>query len=590
MRVLDNQPIDVESLIAQGRSALMRRDWPELARCGSTLRATFPEVPEGFLFGKSALVGLDQRSTAEAMLVEGIKLFPHHQQMAIDHAWLAHERRDWPEARRRWDAIKLRFPNDAMGYVGKGIAEREAKLFDDADVTLSDAIERFPENPTVLIEYAWVAQHRGDIPEARQRWKALRDRFPDNRYGYLGAGVTEQSSGDFAAAEAVLGEGHRRFPTDEAIAVGYGWTGNLRRDWEAAIKRWRSLLPLFPNNDDIARGLDAALRESIQASVPKDMNLENGVLIGRNDVLFLAEGGHAVLEFASGRRQVSDESYDNFLRNLVQRHRIITAAGAEFLHVIFPDKHSVCTEDFPVESPTLLGQEYLRRLPGISHYICYPRDLLRQANRPTFMLTDTHMNDFGTILASALIVERLVKEPQTAHINPLIANINVEVDYSGDLGNKLTPPRFEKQLKNPMKWHRKWYHNNLQGGNNGIIDILFNNEPIYNKRLVWFGDSFGRAACQFMSYFFKETVFFRTPFFHAELFEQIRPDYVVTQNVERYLNSVPVDESRPSFLMYPYLNNLTYEPGVEFARAMSAVLSFGRKPYYDFLQEIGITP
>lgn len=587
---MDKQPIDFKSLVAQGHEALTRRDWPELERCGSTLRATFPAAPEGFLFGKSALVGLNRRSAAEAMLIEGIKQFPDHKQMAIDHAWLAHELRDWPEARRRWDAIGLRFPDDPMGYVGKGIAEREAKLFDDADVTFSEAIDRFPDNPTLLIEYAWVAQHRGDFAEARRRWKALRDRFPDNRYGYHGAGITEQRSGDFATAEAILSEGHRRFPTDEAIAVGYGWIGNLRRDWETAVKRWQSLIALFPSNQDITRGLEAALSELVQARVRDDMHLENGVLVGRNNVLFLAEGGHAVLEFASGRRQVSDESYNNFLRNLVQRHRAVTSAGAEFLHVIFPDKHSVCTEDFPVENPTLLGEEYLRRFPGISHYICYPRELLRQANQPTFLLTDTHLNDFGTILASSFIVERLVKEPQTARANRLIADIGVEVEYSGDLGNKITPPRFEKQMKSPMKWARKWYHNNMQGGNNGITDILFNNEPVYNKRLVWFGDSFGRSACQIMSYFFKETVFFRTPFFHPELFEQIRPDYVVTQNVERYLNSVPVDELRAAFFMYPYLNNQTYEPGVEFAKAMSAVLSFGRKPYHDFLSEIGITP
>src|SRR5262249_32802344 len=124
--------------------------------------------------------------------------------------------------------------------------------------------------------------------------------------------------------------------------------------------------------------------------------------------------------------------------------------------------------------------------------------------------------------------------------------------------------------------------NNVSGGNNGIIDIIFRNEPYYQKRLLVFGDSFGRGLAAVLSHFFSETIFLRTPFFHREIFEQIGPDYVITQNVERYLSFCQADDMRPSFFMYPYLGKGVYAPTREFCEAFSAVLSYPRRPYLEF--------
>jgi tetratricopeptide (TPR) repeat protein len=600
---LDDQVERFEIIVSLSQELSRKRNWGELHNHAQTLRAEFPDRPEGFLIGKAALLGLGQLDAADALAAQAVVRFPDHEQLAVEHAWLAHERRDWAEAIRRWGGIKERFPHLQAPYVGLGIAQRDSRLFDEADSSFTEAITLFPNNPAPLIEYAWVAHQRGNVSEARARWSDLRSRFPENRHGYLGAGVTEQSAGEFASAETVLSEGLRRFPNDEAIAVAYAWIANLQQDWRTAVARWSSLTETSPSNEEVRRGLEAALQASkkiapaelpvtqgnhTEGCVPRVANVENGVLIGHNNTLFLAEGGHAVLDFATGRRTVPEESYGNFLRNLVQRHRAATSEGAKFQHVIFPDKHSVCTEDFPIEDPILLGVRYLERFPALAHYICYPRDELRQATRPSFMRTDTHVTDYGTILVCAEIVRRLVGEPQTTHVSSLIAGTNIEADWSGDLGSKLTPPHSETRTQNPMKWLRNWYHNNLTGGNNGIIDIYFNNDSVHDKRLVWFGDSFGRSACQFMAYFFREVTFFRTPFFHPEIFDQIRPDYLVTQNAERYLNFVHSDEMRPAFFMYPHLSNLAYQPGAEFAAAMSAVLSYGRKPYVEFLAKIGM--
>jgi hypothetical protein len=47
---------------------------------------------------------------------------------------------------------------------------------------------------------------------------------------------------------------------------------------------------------------------------------------------------------------------------------------------------------------------------------------------------------------------------------------------------------------------------------------------------------------------------------------------------------------RPSFLLYPALADLSYRPGRDFAGAFSAVLSYGRPPYNDFVERLWVNP
>ena len=123
----------------------------------------------------------------------------------------------------------------------------------------------------------------------------------------------------------------------------------------------------------------------------------------------------------------------------------------------------------------------------------------------------------------------------------------------------------------------------MAGGNNGLTDLRFSFQPLYAKRLLFFGDSFGREACKLLSFFFKEVVFARTPFFHDEIFHAMQPDYVVCENVERYLDSCSLDEQRPWYTLIPMLDARGYAPPKTFARAFSAVLSYPHAPYTDFL-------
>ncbi len=314
--------------------------------------------------------------------------------------------------------------------------------------------------------------------------------------------------------------------------------------------------------------------------------VERGVLFGRNDVLFLAEGAHRVLDFLLGVRRVPRESLDNFAANLAERAAKAATGGAKFLHLVFPDKQSVLVDDCPIREPFYLGAFYMDH--DLSPHAFYPRQELIAAGRGTYLQTDTHASDRGIIAVTAAVVERLTGLSQTEARERLLGMAWHEDQRTGDMGGRFDPALSETRQWIQRSWINKWLHNNVIGGNNGIVDLLFNRDAVYPKRLLVFGDSFARDLSGFFCYFFKEVVFLRTPYFHDDIFDQIQPDYVVTENVERYLSFCYPDNLRPSFFTYPYLDNHQYAPSQEFAQAFSAVLSYGRPPYFDYLSANGL--
>ncbi len=320
----------------------------------------------------------------------------------------------------------------------------------------------------------------------------------------------------------------------------------------------------------------------------KPGTVERGVLFGHDDVLFLADGGHRVLDFMLGLRKVPEESLANFEQNMASRREATKAGNTKFLHVIFPDKQAVMVDECPVREPVHLGDLYLNRVSQLSEDVFYPRLFLQNAGPNMYMKTDTHVSDVGNITSSAAIVERLTGEPQTESVARLMAMEWTSEHGVGDLGGRFEPPLGETRRRIHRSWIQKWLHNDLHGGNNGIVDIIFNRDAVYKKRALVFGDSFARDFSSILSFFFKEILFLRTPYFHPDIYHQVRPDYVITENVERYLNHCFPDSNRPSFFAFPYLENNEYAPSKEFAAAFSAILCYGRAPYRDYIARNGL--
>jgi SGNH hydrolase-like domain, acetyltransferase AlgX len=311
--------------------------------------------------------------------------------------------------------------------------------------------------------------------------------------------------------------------------------------------------------------------------------IEKGVLFGNDGYLFLAEGAHSPRDVLLGVKKIDRQSFINFEQNILERAAVCANEGAKFLHVISPDKHSVMVDQFPIRDPIYIGARYVEALPSVGEFVFYPQRLLQRADQPTFMRTDTHNTEYGNVLTAAAIVGRVMRQDQSGNVRKLLSAQWVDIDRVGDLGGRFEPPIGEVRKVIQKKWRHHWRHNNLSGGNNGIVDVIFCPESVYPERILIFGDSFGRDLASILFFFFREVVFLRTPYFHRDIFDQVKPDILITQNVERYLDFCNSDEMRPSFFMYPHLAQVDYAPEKSFAEAFSAVLSYGRPPHEQYL-------
>lgn len=91
------------------------------------------------------------------------------------------------------------------------------------------------------------AQAKGDWGEALRCWQAALERFPNRPAAYAGAEEAFRALGQMEKAEAVLGEGMKRFPNNIGIAVSHAQAAQRRGDWAAALSRWQALRRDFPD-------------------------------------------------------------------------------------------------------------------------------------------------------------------------------------------------------------------------------------------------------------------------------------------------------------------------------------------------------
>ena len=318
-------------------------------------------------------------------------------------------------------------------------------------------------------------------------------------------------------------------------------------------------------------------------------SIVNGVLIGENGELYLANGGHAVFDIATGRKTVDPSNFAVFQTNILDRAAFCAKRQIRYRHIIFPDKQSAIQAPLPFKNPVCLGELYEQKCSSAAQHILNLTQLFRRQDSKLFKTTDTHPTDLGLMLAAADIAETLTSCSKKDALTVLLAKPALPHRAAGDLGLRFAPPLEASEQKIVTDWPVAYFNNEVGFGNDGLIDIYLSPTALSCKRLLWFGDSFGRGCLRFLSYFFKEMIFLRTRFFHEEMVQQIKPDIVVTQNVERYLDTVAPDEEAPPFLLYPALKADQRLPSLRFTEALAAVLSYPRPRYRHFLTENGMS-
>lgn len=254
-------PKDLGAAVWYASLADMQRRWPDALERWEQVRTRFPDNSVGYLAAAVSLREAGQLDAEDSMLAAAVEHFPGDPGAAVEFASAAVRRRDWPEMLRRWEQMKIRFPDQPTGYTGMALPLREMGRFEEAERLLLEAMERFPDESGPAIEYALVAQHQRDWPRALPRWKTVQQRFRAHPSGYTWTALVLRHLQRLDEAEEVLSVARKRFPEDPGVLTECAQLSEARNDWPAAAQCWAEVRSRTPQHAVAHSGLALALRE-----------------------------------------------------------------------------------------------------------------------------------------------------------------------------------------------------------------------------------------------------------------------------------------------------------------------------------------
>ncbi|MTH65394.1 alginate O-acetyltransferase AlgX-related protein [Paracoccus shanxieyensis] len=301
-------------------------------------------------------------------------------------------------------------------------------------------------------------------------------------------------------------------------------------------------------------GIDAPPQPAAPGTV------QNGVLIGREGWLFLWGGSNDVQRYFTDPGYFTDRQVSDWVGLLERRRQRLAAIGATYRHLTVPDKIAVLPDHLGLALPHPdhhpVRQLAARLDAGLNIDIL--DDLRAEAQRqPVFYRTDTHWTSAGCQIAYRRICESLGVTPRSfpdpGHKGRVMAM---------DLGNKLTPEVQEDARFLPVLRHARRVadnamvrYNESEGFRLGKprfvgchIRLQNDADHAVPQSVVIFGDSFSEFRPHLLTAMlaetFREVHFVWSTSLDHDFIARIRPDIVITEIAERFVNKLPGDDFR----------------------------------------------
>lgn len=308
------------------------------------------------------------------------------------------------------------------------------------------------------------------------------------------------------------------------------------------------------------------------------LRIENDVLFGADDELFLGNGHHHSLDYALGLRALADGAIERFAATLASRRAFSLETGVPFSQLVAPDKHTVLRAAYPVQGFTSHGEALRAAIGEAFLYPAAELAALSARHRPYYR-NDTHWTTPAAIVAMEMVALDLgldasrVAEASATMWSSVRRNKHLMV---GDLAQKLTPSPEERTIGLPLPWGVARYRNVVRR-NTGRTVLALSKAPTAQGWLLAFGDSFLMGAIGPLTGYFAEILVCRTPHLHRELVRDFDPDYVLCETVERYLDApVSDDEAQPYLATFANINAGTADapgPAAAIAKAVTGRLA-----------------
>jgi len=281
-----------------------------------------------------------------------------------------------------------------------------------------------------------------------------------------------------------------------------------------------------------------------------------GVRWGRDGWLFYAN--EWVLEDYENIMPYKEEDLNRIRKVLEERRLWLERRGMKFYVLVAPNKHTIYPEYLPA-SLHKIGKESrldqvvrsLKDVPRIPFVDVRSALLKEKPVQRLYHRTDTHWNDYGAFIGYRELMERIGKDfPNVRKLSLDDFNVRTIEGKGGDLAGMLSlsdrikeeritlipksPPRAVDALRDypdPVDLHE--YPDRK-------MVIKETRDPALPKALV-FRDSFSWPLIPYLAESFRSVVFFWKFDFLPEIIERERPDVVILECVERYLNALTIE-------------------------------------------------
>lgn len=268
------------------------------------------------------------------------------------------------------------------------------------------------------------------------------------------------------------------------------------------------------------------------------------VLDGKDGWLFLQNDTNRVVEQNSSALQLTESEIKKWLRTLEARVAMLKNRGIKYYFLIAPNKESIYPEYLPDDYKINDDRVVYQLINACKPYhlpVYYPVDILKlyKSEYQLYPTGDTHWNGIGGFIAYEYVMN-IIKNDFNINILDWEEIEIVEKEALLDLGNKMTPPQTSLFSWGMVKQPRAQIIYDNKGINSGHMRVTLNKNTSLPTAAI-FHDSFIEIIIPFLMESFSKVYLLRTPCVDYDLIEEINPDVVISELVERFLIQPPVD-------------------------------------------------
>jgi alginate O-acetyltransferase complex protein AlgJ len=267
------------------------------------------------------------------------------------------------------------------------------------------------------------------------------------------------------------------------------------------------------------------------------------VLAGQDGWLFFT--GEGAIDDYQNTNLFSDEELATIQQNLDALNSYYQKQGITLLILVAPDKHSIYPEYMPTAIPILGVQSRLDQLGAYlkAHSQVKFLDLRSSYSRESqshqmYYKTDTHWTEYGVYLAYAETLKALGLSPHAYSDFTEISIGPKRLDLSTNTGSSLVEEKFNLKFNFESRATLKTF--NLDDGRR--VNISYVGDPSLPRAVVYH-DSFFFSVIPLLAEHFSQATYI--PHFsgggiwNLSWVDEQKPDYVIVEFSERYLNDLP---------------------------------------------------